>query len=132
MSNTDPKLDEYEPHRKLRFAVVGCGRIAQSHFAALKQHAARTELVAVCDVVLQALDAAVALTGAAGFASLDALLVGSDADIVVLATPSGLRPRQAIQVAQVAQAGRHVVSESRWPRSGTKAWRWCGPAAMPA
>jgi len=65
MSTTDPKLDEYEPHRKLRFAVVGCGRIAQSHFAALKQHGERAELVAACDVVPQALDGAVALTGAA-------------------------------------------------------------------
>ncbi len=49
-----------------------------------------------------------ALTGAAGFASLDALLAGSDADLVVLCTPSGLHPRQAIRV---AQAGRHVLSE---------------------
>ncbi|MES2993266.1 MAG: Gfo/Idh/MocA family oxidoreductase [Pseudomonadota bacterium] len=94
--------------RKLRFALVGCGRIAQSHFAALKQHAARAELVAVCDNHPDRLAAAVATTGAAGFDSLDALLAGSDADIVVLATPSGLHSRQAVKV---AQAGRHVMSE---------------------
>ena len=35
---------------KLRFALVGCGRIAQNHFAALTQHAARAELVAVCEI----------------------------------------------------------------------------------
>jgi len=94
--------------RKLRFALVGCGRIAQNHFAALKQHASRAELVAVCDNQSAALEKAVALTGAAGFSSLDALLAGSDADLVVLCTPSGLHPRQAIRV---AQAGRHVLSE---------------------
>ncbi|MBL0094334.1 MAG: Gfo/Idh/MocA family oxidoreductase [Piscinibacter sp.] len=94
--------------RKLRLALVGCGRIAQNHFAALKQHASRVELVAVCDNQSAALEKAVALTGAAGFASLDALLAGSDADLVVLCTPSGLHPRQAIRV---AQAGRHVLSE---------------------
>jgi len=94
--------------RKLRIALVGCGRIAQNHFAALKQHASRAELVAVCDNQPAALERAVALTGAAGFASLDALLAGSDADLVVLCTPSGLHPRQAIRV---AQAGRHVLSE---------------------
>jgi UDP-N-acetyl-2-amino-2-deoxyglucuronate dehydrogenase len=94
--------------RKLRLALVGCGRIAQNHFAALKQHASRAELVAVCDNQSAALEKAVALTGAAGFASLDALLAGSDADLVVLCTPSGLHPRQAIRV---AQAGRHVLSE---------------------
>lgn len=94
--------------RRIRFALVGCGRIAANHFAALKQHAERAELVAVCDNRPEALEAAVAQTGAAGFASLDALLAGCDADIVALTTPSGLHPRQAIKV---AQAGRHVLSE---------------------
>jgi UDP-N-acetyl-2-amino-2-deoxyglucuronate dehydrogenase len=56
--------------RKLRFAVVGCGRIAQSHFKALLQHASRAELVAVCDNRPDALAAAVATTGVAGFGSL--------------------------------------------------------------
>lgn len=94
--------------RKLRLALVGCGRIAQNHIAALKQHADRAEWVAVCDNQPEQLAKAVELTGAPGFASLDALLAGSDADLVVLATPSGLHPRQAIKV---AQAGRHVLSE---------------------
>lgn len=94
--------------QKLRFAVVGCGRIAQNHFAALIQHAARAELVAVCDNHAERLAAAVATTGAAGFALLDEMLAHSDAEVVVLATPSGLHPRQAIKV---AQAGRHVMSE---------------------
>jgi UDP-N-acetyl-2-amino-2-deoxyglucuronate dehydrogenase len=94
--------------QRIRFALVGCGRIAQTHFAALREHAARAELVAVCDNQPQALAAAAAGTGAAGFSSLDQLLAGCDAEVVVLATPSGLHSRQAIRV---AQAGRHVVSE---------------------
>ena len=94
--------------RKLRLALVGCGRIAQTHFAALKQHADRVELVGVCDNQPQALQAAVASTGATGFASLDDLLAGCDADLVALATPSGLHSRQAVRV---AQSGRHVLSE---------------------
>ena len=97
-----------DPTRKIRFALVGCGRIAQNHMAALKQHGSRAELVAVCDIHAPSLAAAVATTGAAGYASLEELLAGSDAEIVVLATPSGLHPRQAIQV---ARAGRHVMSE---------------------
>ena len=96
------------PVQKIRFAVVGCGRIAQNHFAALQQHSARAELVAVCDNRPLALTEAVVKTGAQGYASLDALLAGSDAEVVVLATPSGLHSRQAIKV---AQAGRHVLSE---------------------
>jgi UDP-N-acetyl-2-amino-2-deoxyglucuronate dehydrogenase len=62
----------------------------------------------VCDRRPEALAAAAECTGARPFDSLDALLAASDADVVVLATPSGLHPQQAIQV---AQAGRHVLSE---------------------
>ena len=116
--------------RKLRLALVGCGRIAQNHFAALAQHAPRAELVAVCDVSPPALAAAVALTGAPGFDSLDALLAGSDADLVVLATPSGLHPRQAMQV---ARAGRHVLSEkpmaTKWDE-GVEMVRTCREAGV--
>jgi UDP-N-acetyl-2-amino-2-deoxyglucuronate dehydrogenase len=116
--------------RKLRFAVVGCGRIAQNHFAALKQHAERVELVAVCDNQPAALVQAVAATGAAGFESLDELLAGSDADLVVIATPSGLHPRQAIKV---AQAGRHVLSEkpmaTKW-EEGVAMVRACRDAGV--
>ncbi|MBU6258859.1 MAG: Gfo/Idh/MocA family oxidoreductase [Burkholderiales bacterium] len=94
--------------RPIRFALVGCGRISANHFEALRQHAQRAELVGVCDNRPAALAAAVERTGARGFESLDALLEGSDADIVVLATPSGLHPRQAMRV---AAAGRHVLTE---------------------
>lgn len=94
--------------RKLRFALVGCGRIAANHIQALARHADRAELVAVCDNRPAALDAAVSRTGATGFSSLADLLAASDADIVTLATPSGLHPQQAIEV---ARAGRHVLSE---------------------
>ena len=94
--------------RPIRFALVGCGRISVNHVEALRQHVDRAQLVAVCDVKPDALAAAVQKTGAQGFASLDALLAHSDAEVVVLATPSGLHPRQAMQA---ARAGRHVLSE---------------------
>ena len=94
--------------RPIRFALVGCGRISVNHVDALRQHVDRAQLVAVCDVKPDALAAAVQKTGAQGFESLDALLAHSDAEVVVLATPSGLHPRQAMQA---ARAGRHVLSE---------------------
>ena len=94
--------------RPIRFALVGCGRISANHIEALRQHAPRAQLVAVCDVKPAALAAAVQKTGAMGYDSLDTLLAQSDADVVVLATPSGLHPRQAMQA---AAAGRHVLSE---------------------
>jgi UDP-N-acetyl-2-amino-2-deoxyglucuronate dehydrogenase len=94
--------------RRLRLALVGCGRISAHHISALAQHRERAEWVAVCDTDPAALERAMQATGAPGYASLDALLAASDADLVVLATPSGLHPQQAIRC---AQAGRHVLSE---------------------
>jgi len=120
--------------RPIRFALVGCGRISANHIEALRQHAARAELVAVCDNRPQALAAAVGKTGARGYASFDALLAsdgsGSDADIVTLATPSGLHPRQAMRV---AAAGRHVLTEkpmaTKWDE-GMQMVRACRDAGV--
>jgi UDP-N-acetyl-2-amino-2-deoxyglucuronate dehydrogenase len=95
--------------------LVGCGRIADRHLEAFETHAEQCELVAVVDTDPQALAAMVERTGVRGFASIDEMLAGSDADVVVLATPSGLHARQAIAC---AEAGRHVVTEkpmaTRW------------------
>ena len=116
--------------RPIRFALVGCGRIAANHIQALQQQAGRAELVAVCDNRPAALAAAVARTGVAGFESLDALLLHSAADVVVLATPSGLHPRQAMRA---AQAGRHVLSEkpmaTKWEQ-GLEMVRVCREAGV--
>lgn len=102
-------------NRKIRFALVGCGRIAQNHFAAIKQHAEHAELVSVCDIDPKALKAATEITGAKAFSSLSKLLKDTTADIVVLTTPSGLHPEQTIDV---ATAGLHVMTEkpmaTRW------------------
>jgi UDP-N-acetyl-2-amino-2-deoxyglucuronate dehydrogenase len=101
--------------RRIRFALVGCGRIAEKHFEAFDQHAKRAELVAVCDTDPAALTRAAARTGAAAFESLPRLLASSNADVIVLATPSGIHAEQTIQS---AAAGRHVVTEkpmaTRW------------------
>lgn len=101
--------------RKIRFALVGCGRIAQNHFAAIEKHSDRCELVDVCDVSAGALDAAMQKTGARGHRRLADLLDATSADCVILTTPSGLHPSQAIQV---AEKGRHVMTEkpmaTRW------------------
>src|SRR5262245_49487228 len=100
---------------KIGFAVVGCGRIAQSHFGAIARHADRAELLDVCDTNPAALDAAVKATGARGFDSLTALLSDTEAQCLVLATPSGLHSRQTIEI---AESGRHIMTEkpmaTRW------------------
>jgi UDP-N-acetyl-2-amino-2-deoxyglucuronate dehydrogenase len=116
--------------RRIRFALVGCGRISANHFDALDRQQERAELVGVCDIDPQALAGAVERTGAPGFPSLDALLAGTDADIVILSTPSGVHADQATQV---AQAGRHVMTEkpmaTRW-RDGKRMVQACDQAGV--
>jgi len=107
--------------RKIRFAVLGCGRIAGNHIEAIQKHADRCELVGVCDTDPAALAAMTARTGAPGFASLNAMLAGSLADCVVIATPSGLHSQQA---QEVAAAGLDVMTEK------PMATRWADGVAM--
>ncbi|MCP5182054.1 MAG: Gfo/Idh/MocA family oxidoreductase [Pseudomonadales bacterium] len=101
--------------RKIRFAVVGCGRISENHFKAIRQHSDRAELVAICDVDGRALDRAATETLARPYFSLKQMLAETNADVVVLTTPSGLHPEQVIDV---ASAGRHAMTEkpmaTRW------------------
>ncbi len=101
--------------RKIRFALAGCGRISSNHMDALKKHSDRAELIAVCDVDQNALRQAAERTGARPFTSFSEMLERTAADVIVLATPSGLHADQAIQA---AAAGRDVMTEkpmaTRW------------------
>jgi len=111
-------------------AVVGCGRISDKHFDAIEKHSDRVELVGVCDTVPDRLHRAEERTGAAGFSNLDALLARTDAELLVLSTPSGLHPEQTIRI---AQAGRHVMTEkpmaTRW-RDGLRMVEACDRAGV--
>jgi UDP-N-acetyl-2-amino-2-deoxyglucuronate dehydrogenase len=116
--------------RKVRFAIVGCGRIAKNHIDSIKQHANEAEIVGVCDVDANALAGAMHVTGAAGFPSIDALLAVTNADVVTLATPSGLHPNQAVRC---AAAGFHVLTEkpmaTKW-EDGLRMVRACDTAGV--
>ncbi|MBB4258750.1 Gfo/Idh/MocA family protein [Bradyrhizobium sp. CIR3A] len=116
--------------RNIKFALVGCGRIAKNHFDALKQHADRAELVGVCDVVPEPVEAAARETGARPYYNLSEMLAKTDADIVVLTTPSGLHPQQTVEV---ARSGRHVLTEkpmaTRW-NDGLRMVRACDEAGV--
>ena len=118
--------------RKLRVAVVGCGRISGKHFDAIEAHADDVELVAVCDSDTQRLQAAGERAGGGvqAYASLTRLLAESNADLVVLATPSGLHPAQTVEI---AESGRHVMTEkpmaTRW-QDGVRMVETCDRAGV--
>jgi len=116
--------------RKIRFALIGCGRISKNHIDSIAQHAAHAELVDVCDINPVALAAAVKSTGANGYASIGQLLEKTNADCIILTTPSGLHPGQAIMS---ANAGKHVLSEkpmaTKW-EDGVRMVRACEEAGV--
>lgn len=116
--------------RKIRFAIVGCGRIAKNHIASIREHAADAELVAVCDIDPKALAAAVKETGAKGYSDIEAMLAETNADIVVLTTPSGVHPAHAVRC---AHAGFHVLTEkpmaTKW-EDGLRMVRACDDAGV--
>ncbi len=126
------QMNHYTPitDRKLRLALVGCGRIAANHFGAMKTHADNIELVDVCDVNPVALGAAVLLTSAKGHTQLADLLKNTTADLVVLTTPSGLHPQQTVDI---AKAGIHVMTEkpmaTRW-QDGLRMVKACDDAGV--
>jgi UDP-N-acetyl-2-amino-2-deoxyglucuronate dehydrogenase len=117
-------------NRKIRLALVGCGRISANHFGAVEKHADSVELVDVCDEDDLALQKAVARTKALGHRNLTQMLKNTNADLLILATPSGLHPEQAIQI---AQSGRHVMTEkpmaTRW-RDGIRMVKACDEAKV--
>jgi len=116
--------------RRIRFALVGCGRIAKNHFGAMHQHRDNVELVGVCDNNPQRLEQAVSTTGAAGFGNLSGMLAETGPDIVVIAAPSGLHPEQTIEI---AASGCHVMTEkpmaTRW-EDGKRMVQACDAAGV--
>jgi UDP-N-acetyl-2-amino-2-deoxyglucuronate dehydrogenase len=95
-------------NRRVRFGIVGCGRISGKHIEAIQEHADRAEIVAVCDTNPDALVTAEKATGAPGYRSIESMLEAGSLDAVCLCTPSGLHPDQAVIS---AEAGYHVVTE---------------------
>lgn len=98
----------------MRFALIGCGRVGEQHLRAVDR-VDEAELVAVCDTDAKAASEAGERVGVPAFTSLEAMLDAVDFEVGVLATPTGLHARQALQL---ADAGRHVMTEkpmaNRW------------------
>lgn len=116
--------------RRIRVAVVGCGRISKNHFGSIDKHAADVELVAVCDTDPQVLEQHASAHGVPGYRSLEQLLATETLDLAILCTPSGLHAEQAILA---ARAGVHVMTEkpmaTRW-QDGVRMVRACDEAGV--
>jgi UDP-N-acetyl-2-amino-2-deoxyglucuronate dehydrogenase len=107
--------------RKIRIAIVGCGRISKNHFGSIEKHADSMELVAVCDNNPAALQDHTQRYKVPGYARMDEMLQTESLDLVAICTPSGLHPDQA---ALAARHGVHVMTEK------PMATRWSDGVAM--
>lgn len=94
--------------RRLRIGVLGCGRISKNHFGSILQYPEELELVAVCDIDEDARKQAAMEYNVREYSQFNDMLTHEALDLVVLCTPSGLHPSQAILA---AEHGVHVVSE---------------------
>ncbi len=94
----------------LKFGIVGCGGIAGTHAGALKrlEEEGLARLVAGAEPDPERRQAFGARHGIDTVPTLTELLARPDIDAVTICTPSGLHGEMA---AQIARAGKHVLSE---------------------
>jgi UDP-N-acetyl-2-amino-2-deoxyglucuronate dehydrogenase len=95
-------------NRKIRIAVVGCGRISKNHFASIEKHKEDLELVAICDNNKQTLQEHGKKYKVPSYLKLKEMLNKEQIDIVALCTPSGVHPTQAVIC---AKNKIHVMTE---------------------
>lgn len=94
--------------RKVRFAVLGCGRISSAHLDGIK-NAPNAELAAVCDIVEEkAKEAALKYGLEKWYTDFETMLASEDIDVVNICTPSGMHCEHAVIA---AKAGKHVLCE---------------------
>jgi UDP-N-acetyl-2-amino-2-deoxyglucuronate dehydrogenase len=91
---------------KIKFGIIGCGRIAQRHAEHINK---KGELVAVCDVVKEKADQMADKYGAKAYYSIEDLLKsGESMDVLSVCSPNGLHAQHAISA---LSAGFHVLCE---------------------
>ena len=116
--------------RKIRIAIVGCGRISKNHFGSIEKHTEELELVAVCDTNIDTLALHSEKYKVKGYRRMEEMLSAEDIDLIALCTPSGIHADQA---ELAALAGVHVMTEkpmaTRW-QDGVRMVRACDKAGV--
>jgi UDP-N-acetyl-2-amino-2-deoxyglucuronate dehydrogenase len=91
--------------KKIKFAILGCGRIAQRHAEHISNFG---ELVAVCDTQKDSADSLASKYSCKSFYNLHDLLNSHLADVISICTPNGLHAEHSISS---LNAGYHVLCE---------------------
>lgn len=91
---------------KIKFAIVGCGRIAQRHAEHIHTYG---ELLAVCDVVEDKANALASKYNANAYTNIEIMLANEKSvDVVAVCTPNGLHAEHGIKI---LKAGFHAIIE---------------------
>ena len=91
---------------QIKFAIVGCGRIAQRHAEHISK---RGQLVAVCDVVEDKAQQLATTYSATAYTSYTEMLANETSiDVIAVCSPNGLHSQHAIDG---LKAGFHVLCE---------------------
>jgi UDP-N-acetyl-2-amino-2-deoxyglucuronate dehydrogenase len=125
-------MHQYSPitGRKIRMAIVGCGRISKNHFGSIEKHSENLELAAICDIIPKTLEEYQTRYQVPGYRDLVDMLQQEQIDMVALCTPSGIHPEQAV----IASRHKvHVMTEkpmaTRW-QDGVRMVRACDDAGV--
>lgn len=116
--------------RKIRIAVIGCGRVSKNHFDSIALHSEDMELIALCDDDPAILGEHQKKYQVPGYLSLEELLQKEQPDLVTLCTPSGIHPAQTILSTKYRV---HVMTEkpmaTRW-KDGIAMVKACDEAGV--
>lgn len=93
---------------KVRFAIIGCGRIAGRHIEAING-LATGKLVAVCDLVEERAKKYASENNIPYYTDYHEMLEKEEVDVVNIITPSGMHPEHAIDV--MKRYRKHIVVE---------------------
>jgi UDP-N-acetyl-2-amino-2-deoxyglucuronate dehydrogenase len=90
----------------IKFALIGCGRIAPRHAEQMVKYG---KLIAVCDAAIEKADALAEQYNTNAYYNIDELLAAEkNLSIVSVCTPNGLHAEHAMKA---LQAGKHVLCE---------------------
>ena len=83
--------------KKIKLAIVGCGRIFDKHKAAIEKLNKHFEIDSVCDLELNKIKKKKFLNKIKLYNSLDILCKNSNANLIVILTPSGLHYKHIVK-----------------------------------
>ncbi|MBL8089813.1 MAG: Gfo/Idh/MocA family oxidoreductase [Anaerolineales bacterium] len=94
--------------KELRFALIGCGRIAKNHLGPLTEIQG-AKLVAVCDLIPERAEGYAQKYNVLAYTNYHIMLKKENIDVVCILTPSGIHPQHTIDV--IKRYKKHVVVE---------------------